>query len=423
MNGARADALSARSHLAGTGWIGRKAESFRHIAPPAAEVWLGGEIDTAAPDGDADLRDGAGWTLQPLGPLPHGRIDARWLDAANPTQRTELFAGLPTPGDDEAAPFAWAHRALCVQGLRLRIAGFDGYPAAGDDTPAVCLQLNLKPRGTVDAPLLVIELEPGVRCILLETHQRDASADTPAMVQNLQVHVRLGQGATLQHVRMVLPHPEDRLAHHVHVRLDTDAHYQQALLAGASSYHLQRDVLDLDGKRANASCAAVLFNRSASLDQQVRATHGAPHTRSDVETLALAGGRAQLVANAYTHIAPGADEAMVRQRLSGVPTDGEPRIVLRPHLEIEHDQVQAAHGATWGALDENALFYAGQRGIAPSVARALLIEGRALALLAHGLGEAPGALLHTLGIDAALARCVAQHLATSTDPTGQADHG
>ena len=48
MNGARADALSARSHLAGTGWIGRKAESFRHIAPPAAEgrrdnrrQWLG----------------------------------------------------------------------------------------------------------------------------------------------------------------------------------------------------------------------------------------------------------------------------------------------------------------------------------------------------------------------------------------------
>lgn len=96
--------------------------------------------------------------------------------------------------------------------------------------------------------------------------------------------------------------------------------------------------------------------------------------------------------------------------------------MLRPHLEID---VAGAGGARChlGALDENALFYAGQRGIAPSVARALLIEGRALALLAHGLGGAPGALLHTLGIDAALARCVAQHLATSTDPTGQADHG
>lgn len=423
MNGARADALSARSHLAGIGWIGRKAESFRHIPPPAAQVWLGDEVDSAASDCDAASRDGAGWTLQPLGPLPHGRIDARWLDAANPTQRSELFAGLPAPGDDEAAPFAWAHRALCVQGLRLRIAGFDDASTDDDGGPAVCLHLNLKPRCTVDAPMLVIELEPGVRCVLLETHQRESGSCAPPMVQNLQVHVWLGQGAELQHVRMVLPHPEDRLAQHVHVRLDADARYRQALLASASSYHLQRDVLDIVGKRATATCAAVLFNRGAGLDQQVRVRHGAAHTQSDVETLALAGGPAQLVANAYTHIAPGADEAVVRQRLSGVPTDGEPRIVLRPHLEIEHDQVQAAHGATWGALDENALFYAGQRGIAPSVARALLIEGRSLALLARGLGETQDGLLHTLGIDVALARCVAQHLTTPVDHIVQVDHG
>jgi len=33
------------------------------------------------------------------------------------------------------------------------------------------------------------------------------------------------------------------------------------------------------------------------------------------------------------------------------------------YLEILHDQVQATHGATWGALPEDALFYAQQRGI------------------------------------------------------------
>ena len=31
----------------------------------------------------------------------------------------------------------------------------------------------------------------------------------------------------------------------------------------------------------------------------------------------------------------------VRQRLSGVALGGQPRMVLRPHLEILHDQVQA----------------------------------------------------------------------------------
>jgi Fe-S cluster assembly protein SufD len=75
------------------------------------------------------------------------------------------------------------------------------------------------------------------------------------------------------------------------------------------------------------------------------------------------------VANAYTRIAAGADDASVRQRLSGIALAGQPRMVLRPHLEILHDQVQAVHGATWGALPADALFYAGQRGLDEATAR------------------------------------------------------
>ncbi len=41
MDSARADALSARSRIAAGQWIPRSADSFRHLSPPAAEVWLG----------------------------------------------------------------------------------------------------------------------------------------------------------------------------------------------------------------------------------------------------------------------------------------------------------------------------------------------------------------------------------------------
>lgn len=112
--------------------------------------------------------------------------------------------------------------------------------------------------------------------------------------------------------------------------------------------------------------------------------------------------------NAHTGIAPGADEAQARQRLNGVPTGGQPKLVLRPHLEIRHDNVQAAHGATWGALPEDALFYAAQRGLGEQEARALIIEGMANAALANGL-QAPG-LMETIGADGLLARTVARQL-------------
>ena len=406
MNAARADALWAERQLDEFGWIARNAESFRHLPPPPAAVWLGYAPDCAAVC-DASPLEGAGWNLQPIGALPQGRIEARWLDAADPTQRAELFAGLPLPDDDEAAPFAWAHRSLCRRGLRLRMEAGSG------TTPTVWLQLRHTARDVVDAPMLVIDVQPGVRCVLVEVHERATSSCHCALVQNLQVHLRLAHGATMQHLRVVTPGADDRLAHHVHVRVEGDAQYHQATLASGSSYHLQRNVFELNGAGATAQAAAVLLAAGNTLEQQVRTLHKAAKTHSSVDVLALAEGDAQVVVNAFTQIALGADDADVRQRLNGIATGGEPKIVLRPHMEIHHDQVQAAHGATCGALDEEALFYAGQRGLSAPLARTLMVEGMARAVLSRGL-EA-GEWMNHLDIDALLARQVQRHLGSTME--------
>lgn len=405
MDAARADALSARSRVAAGDWIPRHAESFRHLPPPPAALWLGDT--TPAPACDASPLAGAGWTLHPVGRTRQGRVDARWLDATDPDQRRELFAGLPTPGSDDAAPFAWAHRALCRQGLRLRIGdGVRGH------TQTVWLELRYQPRAEVEAPLLVIDLLPGVHCVLIEVHERSpeqvGSGCQRTVVQNLQVHLQLGHGAELRHLRVATPGQGDHLAHHLHAQLDTDAVYHQGLLASGSGYHLQRTTIELAGARASARTAGVLFGHDSALEQQVRVSHRADHGASAVEALALGSGHARMVVNAHTCIAPGADEAEVRQHLNGIPTHGQPKLVLRPHLEIHHDRVQAAHGATWGALPEDALFYAAQRGLAEHDARALIIKGMASASLARCL-ETPG-LMDTLGVDSLLDRSVARHL-------------
>ena len=47
----------------------------------------------------------------------------------------------------------------------------------------------------------------------------------------------------------------------------------------------------------------------------------------------------------------------------------------KPELEIYADDVKCAHGATVGELDAEQLFYAAARGLDPSAARALLLEG------------------------------------------------
>ena len=403
MNQARADALAARSHLAAHGWIARNAEAFRHLPPPDAALWLGDADPPGA--GAVDARD---WELEPLAPALADRVEARWLDAADPGQRRELLAGLSLLGDDAAAPFAWAHRALLRQGLRLRVR-----PAS--DGGELFLRARWRGHG-VQAPLLVIELLPGARCTLLETHE--ACADCDDTVQNLQVHVVGGAHSSLRHLRVALPAAHDRIAQHVHVRLDEDSSYRQVLLASGSSYHLQRTVLELDRARAQARTGSVLLGADTCLDQQVLAHHGARDTDSSIAALALGSGAAKLVANAHTTIAAGSDDAQTRQRLTGIPTRGQPRLVLRPHLEIHHDQVQAAHGATWGALPEDALFHARQRGIGELAAKAMIVEGMAAAVFARVLDD-PDAL-DMAGLEPLLARAIAAHLAA---PAKELNHG
>lgn len=419
MDTARADVLAARSQLATRGWIARKAEAFRHLPPPGAPVWLGDDPESPALGCDAHPLAGAGWTLHPVGHAAQGRVDARWLDALDAVQSAELFAGLPPPGDDEAVPFAWAHRALCRQGLRLRIGGAPGADRGAAET--VWLQLRHQPRTAVEAPLLVIDVQAGVRCVLVETHEREPQDCQRAVVQNLQAHLCLGAGATLQHLRIVTPGAGDRVAHHLHARLGPSASYQQALIASGSDYHLQRNRIDMTAEHATAHTAAVLFAAGTALEQQVQVSHAAAHTASTIEALVLASGAARTVVNAHTHIAPGADEAAARQRLTGIPTGGQPKIVLRPHLEIEHDKVQAAHGATWGALPEDALFYARQRGLDESSARGLIVQGMASALLERSLGGPE--LMRTLAIDTLLGGAVARHLAAGQAAPPEIDHG
>jgi Fe-S cluster assembly protein SufD len=406
MNATRADATDARRRLQERAWIDRRVESFRHLPPPGVGVWLG-DGDAANVESPRGGPAATGWAVQPADAAGAASLLVRRLDAMDSVERAELFDGLPLAAEGDSAPFAWAHRALCRAGLRLRIG------AAGGATPTV-VHLRHRPDAAVAAPLLVVDVDAGADAVLTETHERDAGNDAGSIVENLQVHVRLGDGATLRHVRVALPADKDSVAHHVHARLGRAARYEQVLIATGSNYHLQRGEVELQAEAASASLAGVACAAGSAFDRQLRVSHTAACTTSAIEQLALAGAGAHMVLNAYTRIAPGADEAEVRQRLTAIPIGGQPKVVLRPHLEILHDKVQANHGATFGALPEDALFYARQRGLDEQRARALIVEGMAAAVLARGLGDAR--LLETLAIDRLLARVVARHLAgTATE--------
>ncbi|MGI9168802.1 MAG: SufD family Fe-S cluster assembly protein, partial [Caulobacteraceae bacterium] len=71
-------------------------------------------------------------------------------------------------------------------------------------------------------------------------------------------------------------------------------------------------------------------------------------------------------------VSPGADQTEARMGHHALILSDRAEVDAKPELEIYADDVVCAHGNTVGALDEEALFYARQRGIPEPGARAML---------------------------------------------------
>jgi Fe-S cluster assembly protein SufD len=100
--------------------------------------------------------------------------------------------------------------------------------------------------------------------------------------------------------------------------------------------------------------------------------HAAADTRTAEVFRGIAEERARLAFSGHIHIAATAPGSQARQSLRGLIEGEGAEIDLRPHLEINTDEVRASHGATTGRLDENLLFYLLARGIDRHSARGLL---------------------------------------------------
>jgi Fe-S cluster assembly protein SufD len=79
-------------------------------------------------------------------------------------------------------------------------------------------------------------------------------------------------------------------------------------------------------------------------------------------------------------VARGAQKTDAEQSVKAMLLDRGATANCKPELEIFADDVKCAHGASVGELDPIQLFYAESRGLDPTTARALLLEGFVMGL-------------------------------------------
>jgi Fe-S cluster assembly protein SufD len=102
--------------------------------------------------------------------------------------------------------------------------------------------------------------------------------------------------------------------------------------------------------------------------------HEGPDGTTDQLTKGVAADQGRGVFQGRIEVARGADRTDAKMGHHALVLSDHAEVDAKPELEIYADDVVCSHGNTVGALDEEALFYARQRGIPEARARAMLME-------------------------------------------------
>ena len=231
--------------------------------------------------------------------------------------------------------------------------------------------LRLKHRA--DAPAtdaLRIVLEPGSALDLEELH--DGEGDFAA---HLEVDVELGPGARMRHVAVVDDSGEGRIEIDRQVRLAQEARLQFVRVGSGASLDRESLRAALTGSRSRFRHGHLMMadtGRRAELDLEI--AHHARYAESESLCRCVLGAESRGGFAGRILISTDGQGADARLRNDNLLLDESARMETRPELEVYADEVQCAHGAATGALDEAALFYLRTRGVPPDQARAMLVR-------------------------------------------------
>ncbi|HEY5970471.1 MAG TPA: Fe-S cluster assembly protein SufD [Pseudoxanthomonas sp.] len=246
----------------------------------------------------------------------------------------------------------------------------------------------------------LIELRAGAKLTVVEHH---FSTGPHANLANALTHVHVARDASLTHAR--LQYESDRATSLLRTDavLGRDAGYRRVDLELGAALSRHELNVRLEGDNARLSAHGVLLaSGRRHIDTRLGIEHIARDTICELTWRGLATGRGRAVFHGGILIREGADgsDAMLSNKNLLLSEGAE--IDTQPVLVIHADEVKAAHGATVGRLDANALFYLRSRGLPEEQAQQLLTAAFCREPLAS-IGDADVAAMLTAQLDNALA--------------------
>lgn len=226
---------------------------------------------------------------------------------------------------------------------------------------------------------VVIRLQAGARLTLIE--QFESAADH-AHGLNLVTQVDVGPNAHFSQVHVQQESDEAALIARTEATVREGGAFESHAFdwGGGLVRHDTRPRLLEANACADVNGAFVLRDEQ-HLDHHLYVDHAAGETRSGQFFRGVLGGKSRGVFNGKARIQQGADGSSVRQSNANLLLSRMAEIDTKPELEIYADEVEAAHGATVGQLDEDAVFYMRARGLSEEQARGMLTSAFCKAVL------------------------------------------
>ncbi len=229
---------------------------------------------------------------------------------------------------------------------------------------------------------VLVQVEAAAELVLIE----EPSAFTHRIVE-----VIVGAGAKVRHLRRQAA-DDRRECSLVAVRVRDGGEYALAQVSRGADLRRNDIVVTLaEGARAAVTGAWRLDGRG-HLDNQVALNHDGHSAFSRQTYRGVAEGHARAVINGRIHIAAGADGSDAALSAKNLIASDAAQVFAKPELEINASDVKCSHGATVGALDDDAVSYLRCRGIGEAEARRLLVRG----FLREAIADEEGARMISL---------------------------
>jgi Fe-S cluster assembly protein SufD len=194
-----------------------------------------------------------------------------------------------------------------------------------------------------------------------------------------QVHdsliVSIGDGARLDHVRLIEDSREAFNISSSNVTLGANAHFNTFGMTSGSNVSRYQAVIAFAGEGSRVETNGVnLLNGRQHADTTLFLDHAVPNCLSREIFRAVVDDRGHSVFQGRIIVRPKAQKTDAKMMTRALLLSDEAEADNKPELEIFADDVTCGHGATTGALDESLLFYLRARGLSEKEAQALLIQ-------------------------------------------------